>query len=47
MVNILPEIDSSCYIAISVKLKKGPGTSFQSQALSQKYIRNFVCYKKH
>ena len=28
------------------KIKKGPGTSFQSPALSQNYVRN-VCHAAH
>ena len=28
------------------KIIKGPGTSFQSRALSQKYVRN-VCHTAH
>ena len=29
-----------------IKITKGPGTGFQSPALSQKYVRN-DCYKIH
>ena len=39
-------MDRSHYIVILIKIIKGPGTSFQSPALTQKHFRN-VCHAAH